>query len=90
MLDPILAPALALAERPVLHDRKDMDREAHNLVATLERVAKRAEREGNLEAQAQLLHVAEALGVCVISLTAYCRGVVPKVATRPNPTLIVS
>lgn len=89
-LDPMLAPAMAMAERPVMPSRRDMELEAHNLVESLERIGAKASTESDPRAAQQLLNIAEALGVMVISLTAYTRGLVPKVGSRqPGVNLIV-
>lgn len=90
MLDPLLAPALQLAELPIVPGREWADDCAHNIVRELERLAKRAAGEGNVTAAGQLANVAEVLGVSVISLTAYSRGRTPRVcADSPPVNLIV-
>lgn len=84
MLDPLLAPALKLAELPVLPGRREADAVAGKLVELCERIAVMAHAESNVESALQLTNVAEAMGVAVISLTAYARGRVPKVSRKPN------
>lgn len=83
-LDPLLAPALQLAELPVLPGRREADEIAHGLMAQLERLQMVLHAETDAESLAQLSHVAEAVGVMIISLTAYARGRVPKLASKPN------
>lgn len=90
MLDPLLAPALQLAELPIVDGRQWADDCAHNIVRELERIAKRSAGELDELAAGQLANVAQVLGVSVISLTAYSRGRTPRVrADAPPVNLIV-
>lgn len=90
-LDPILAGAIQLEQLPVAPGRHWSLNEASLLTNSLERIAAAAEGEGDRVAAQQLLNVCEALGVMVVSLVAYSRGRVPKVASQaPNANIIVS
>jgi hypothetical protein len=87
-LDPLLAPALAMAERPVISSRRFAEDSAARLTTELERLGQQLAR-GVRDPAGQLQHVCEALAVLIISLCAYARGVVPKVASeKPNLTVI--
>jgi hypothetical protein len=89
VLDPLLAPALQLAELPVIPDRAWANRLAEKLVTELERLAPRIEGEKNPTAAGQLGNVAEVLGVSVLSLVAYSRGRTPRVASKAPENLNV-
>jgi hypothetical protein len=88
-LDPLLAPALKLTELPVIPARQPAEDVATLIVGALERLAPLVDLETDVESQAQLGHVLEALGACTISLLAYARGRVPKVSNKPNANIIV-
>jgi hypothetical protein len=89
-LDPILGSALELERLPVRPGRQWAQHEASLLTSSLERIGAVAEGEGDRLAAQQLLNVAEALGVMVVSLIAYSRGRTPKVASKaPNTNIIV-
>lgn len=87
-LDPLLAPALKLAELPVLPDRHRAEELAAQVLGIVEGVTALSEKETNVESSAQLDHVAQALGACLISLTAYARGRVPKLTQKPDLTIV--
>lgn len=90
MLDPLLAPALQLAELPIIPARRWADQCAHNITHELERIGKQAAEEPDAHSSLQLMNLAEALGVAVISLVAYSRGRVPRVKSdKPPVNLIV-
>lgn len=90
MLDPLLAPALQLAELPVVAGREWADNSAHNLVRELEAIAKRAAGETDAQASGQLENITTAIGVVVISLTAYSRGRTPRVRSQePSGNLVL-
>ena len=90
MLDPLLAPALQLAELPIIPGREWADTCAHNIVRELERIAQRSSSESDSSSAGQLANIAEVLGVSVISLTAYSRGRVPRVrSSRPDRVNII-
>lgn len=89
ILDPLLAPALQMAERPVLPERREADRIAHALTDLAERIMAMAHGEGDAQSAQQLTNCAEAMAVTVISLTMYARGVVPAIRSKPaGPTII--
>jgi hypothetical protein len=89
-LDPILGQALQMEQRPVRHDRQSTELEASNLMQSLERVGSQLERERDPMAMSQLKHICESLGVLIIGLMAYNRGLVPRVANKaPNTSVIV-
>lgn len=89
MLDPLLAPALQLADLPVVPDRKWADTIAHNLTRDLEKMALRAADERDPQAANQLANVTEVLAVAVISLVAYSRGKVPRVKSAEAPVNLI-
>lgn len=82
-LDPILGPALQLEALPIVQTRAWAADTSAELLNLVERVMARTSSETNLESMGQLVHIAEALGVCTISLIAYSRGRVPKVSNQP-------
>ena len=87
-LDPILAPALQMEDRPVVRARQFAQDEAAMLVKSLERIG--LHLGGADDPHGQLHHIAESLGVMVIALMAYARGLNPKVESqKPNTNIIV-
>lgn len=89
MLDPLLGPALQMAEKPVIPARRRADVIAHNITRDMEELVKMAAGETDTRAGLQIDAVCQALGVCVISLTAYARGVLPRVGkAEPNANII--
>ena len=89
MLDPLLAPALQLADLPIIAERRWADDIAHNMTRDMERMAARITGETDPAAQGQLCNVAEVLGVAVISLIAYSRGKVPRVRSKAPPVNMI-
>jgi len=88
-LDPILAGASQLEALPIRPGRLWSVREAEALTGSLERIATEASEEFDRQAAQQLLNVAEAMAVMVVSLVAYSRGRVPKVESQKPKTNIV-
>lgn len=89
-LDPILAQALQMEQRPVRRDRQLFEVEASNLLQVLERIGPHLEREANPAASGQLQNMCSALGVIIISMMAYARGLNPQVASKkPNANIVV-
>jgi hypothetical protein len=88
-LDPILAPALEMAERPVIASRRFAEDAAARLTTELERLGAQL-ASGVRDPHQQLAHITEALAVVVIGLCAYARGVAPQVGTeKPNLNVVV-
>jgi hypothetical protein len=88
-LDPILAPALAMAERPVISSRRFAEEAAAAITTQLERLGAEMAA-GARDPHQQLTHLTEALAVVVIGLCAYARGVAPQVGTqKPNVNVVV-
>ena len=89
-LDPLLAPALQMAERPVIGARRWAEELAARLTGELEALGKHVTGERHELSHGQLVNISEALAVCIISLCAYARGLVPRVASeQPNINVVV-
>lgn len=79
-----------MEQRAVRPERQLMQLEASNLMQSLERIGAQLERERDPMAMSQLKHICEAQGVLIISLMAYSRGLVPRVANKaPEANIIV-
>lgn len=88
-LDPILAGALQMEERPVIPARQFAQDEALMLVNSLERLG--LHMGDTADTHSQLSHVCESLSVMIIALMAYARGLTPQVASqKPNTNILLS
>jgi len=88
-LDPILGPAAELEKMAIVSGREWGQELAGHMTNAVDVLIERAGQERHPEVIAQLIHVAEALGVCAVSMIAYSRGKVPKVSQRPPPSNVV-
>ena len=89
-LDPLLAPALEMESRPVVESRRLAAEQAGSLTNTLEMLGLQLASETDAASQQQLANICNALGVLIIGVVAYSRGLVPKVASqKPNANIIV-
>lgn len=88
-LDPLLAPALQMEQRPIIPVRTWADGAAGKLATVMEEISQHITTESDPRSCGQLMNVMEALGVISISLVAYSRGVVPQVGSRkPHVNII--
>lgn len=87
-LEPVLAGALQMEEKPILRARQFAQDEALMLVNSLERLG--LHMGDTADTHGQLTHVCESMSVMIIALMAYARGLTPQVASqKPNSTIIV-
>lgn len=87
-LDPLLGPAAEMERLPVKPERREADEIAARIMCDLERLALVMAGESNPVSAGQLRNTAEALAVCIINLMAYARGRIPRVAKKPDVSII--